>query len=330
MTSRERFRETMRYGRPDRVPYFEEGIRDEVLEVWRGQGMPPDIDLANMFRFDRLEEIETDLEPRPTFRRWPAARSELNAWRRRLDPYDPRRLPGGWHKRVRAWQGRDHVLMLRVHDGFFLTMGVGDWARFAEVIYLLHDDPQFVREAMTIQGEFAARLAERVLREVEVDAALFSEPIGGNDRPLLSPRMYEEFVLRSYEPLLEVLRQYRVETLILRTYANARALLPSVLKWGVNCLWACEVNVEAMDYRDLRREFGRDLRLIGGIDLDALRQGKGAIRREIMEKVVPLLADGGYVPLADGRVREDVPFENYVYYRQLLQEVTPTSMRLRG
>jgi hypothetical protein len=326
MTSRERFQQTMRYGRPDRVPYFEEGIRGEVLEVWRSQGMPPDIDLAHMFHFDRLEEIETDLEPRPPFRRWPNARSELDAWRRRLDPYDPRRLPQGWREGVRAWQGRDHVLMLRVHDGFFLTMGVGDWARFAEVIYLLHDDPQFVREAMAIQGEFAARLAERVLREVEVDAALFSEPIGGNDRPLLSPRMYEEFVLRSYEPLLEVLRQYGVEVVILRTYANARALLPSVLKWGFNCLWACEVNVQAMDYRDLRREFGRDLRLIGGIDLDALRQGKQAIRREIMEKVVPLLADGGYVPLADGRVRGDVPFENYVYYRQLLQEVTPMSI----
>ena len=76
-----------------------------------------------------------------------------------------------------------------------------------------------------------------------------------------------------------------------------------------------------MDYRDLRQEFGRDLRLIGGIDLDTLRRGKAAIRREVEEKVPPLLADGGYVPLADGRVRQDVPFESYVYYRQLLAEV---------
>jgi len=325
MTSRERFRETMRYGRPDRVPYFEEGIRDEVLDVWRRQGMPSDTDLSHMFPFDRWEEIEVDLGPRPAFRRWPTLRSQLDTWRRRLDPYDPRRLPQGWRECVRAWQGRDHVLMLRVHDGFFLTMGVGDWARFAEVIYLLKDDPQFVREVMAMRGEFAARLAECVLREVEVDAVIFSEPIGGNDRPLLSPRMYEEFVLSSYEPLLEVLRQYKVEIIILRTYANARVLLPSVLRWGFNCLWACEVNTQAMDYRDLRREFGRDLRLIGGIDLDALRYGQEAVRREIAEKVPPLLADGGYVPLADGRVREDVPFENYVYYRQLLQEATSMS-----
>ena len=76
-----------------------------------------------------------------------------------------------------------------------------------------------------------------------------------------------------------------------------------------------------MDYRDLRQKFGRELRLIGGIDLDVLRRDKKAIRREVEEKVPPLVVDGGYVPLADGRVRIDVPFENYVYYRQLLQKV---------
>jgi hypothetical protein len=113
-----------------------------------------------------------------------------------------------------------------------------------------------------------------------------------------------------------------VETIVLVTYANARALIPSMLKWGFNCLWACEVNIEAMDYRNLRRDFGRDLRLIGGIDLDALRRDKEAIRLEVEEKVPPLVADGGYVPLADGRVRSDVPYDNYVYYRTLLQKIT--------
>jgi hypothetical protein len=311
MTGRDRFRETMRYGRPDRVPYFEEGIRAEVLEAWGDQGMAPGVDLSLMFPSDKHEEIQPDLDPRPSFRKWPASRSELGG-----------RLPDDWSERIRAWRKRDHVLMLRIHRGFFLTMGVGDWHRFTEVIYLLNDDPDFVREALAIQGKFAARLAERVLRQVEVDAVVFSEPIGGNDRPLISPQMYEEFVLTSYEPLLDVLCRCGVDTIIFRTYANARALVPSILKWGINCLWACEVNVEAMDYADLRREFGRDLRLIGGIDLDALRRGKEAIQREIKEKVPPLLAGGGYVPLADGRIREDVPFENYVYYRQLLEKLT--------
>lgn len=81
-----------------------------------------------------------------------------------------------------------------------------------------------------------------------------------------------------------------------------------------------------MDYRALRKEYGRELRLIGGIDLDILRRDKESIRREIEEKVPPLLADGGYVPLADGRVREDIPFKNYLYYRRLLEDVISKSI----
>ncbi|MDY0039176.1 MAG: uroporphyrinogen decarboxylase family protein [Desulforhabdus sp.] len=321
MNSRKRFRETMRYGSPDRVPYFEEGIREEVLRVWHRQGLQQGVELSQMFPADRWEEMEPDLDPYPQPKRWPTSLSELEQLRRSLDSSSQRRLPDDWLEHLRAGKERDYVLMLRVHRGFFLSLGVYDWSRFKEVIILLMKNPAFIRESMFIQGEFAARMAERLLQQVDLDAAIFSEPIGGNDRPLISPRMYEEFVLKSYEPLLEVLRGHGVETIIFRTYANARILLPSILKWGFNCLWACEVNIKAMDYRDLRREFGRSLRLIGGIDLDALRDGKEAIRREIEEKVPPLLASGGYVPLADGRVREDVTFENYAYYRRLLESI---------
>lgn len=322
MKSRERFRETLCYGTPDRAPYFEEGIRNEVLEAWRLQGLPPDKDLSEMFPSDQREQIELDLDPRPKPVKWPTSRKDLIEFKRSLDPYDSARFPDDWSDRIRFWRTHDIVLMLRVHRGFFLSMGVDNWHRFREVIYLLMDDPSFVHEAMDIQAEFAARMTEKVLNDIEIDAAVFTEPIGGNDQPLISPRMYEEFVLKSYEPLFNVLDRYGVETKIFWTFANSRILIPSALKWGLNCLWACEVNIEQMDYLDLRREFGRDLGLIGGIDLDALRQDKEAIRREMENKVPPLLDDGGYVPLADGRVRADVPFENYVYYRRLLEEIT--------
>ncbi len=32
MNSRQRFLETMQFGHPDHVPYFEEGIRDDVIK----------------------------------------------------------------------------------------------------------------------------------------------------------------------------------------------------------------------------------------------------------------------------------------------------------
>jgi uroporphyrinogen decarboxylase len=322
MSSRERFRETMGYGRPDRVPYFEEGIRKDVLQAWRTQGLAKAADLATMFPSDHRERMQVDLEPRPKLVSKLDKIANLEKFQRRLDPADKKRLPRRWSRSVPEWQSRDHVLMLYVHRGFFQTMGVRNWRSFTDVMVLLMDQPDVVRKRMQIQGKFAARLTERILQEVEVDAVVFSEPIGGSDRPLISPQMYEEFVLKSYEPVLNVLRRHDADTICFQTYANARILIPSILKWGFNCLWACEVNIEAMDYRSLRREFGRDLRLIGGIDLDALRKDKEAIRKEIEEKVPPLIAEGGYIPLADGRVRADVPFENYVYYRRLLEKVT--------
>jgi hypothetical protein len=322
MTSRERFQETMRYGTPDRVPYFQEGIRKEVLEAWYRQGLARTLKLSELFPADRFEEIELDVKPKPEFKEFPSTQDRLDELYQRLNPNDPIRLPKGFHKKVGVLRAHDYVRILRVHDGFFLSMGVYGWKDFERLIYLLADEPDFVREAMMIKGEFAAKLADRVLRHVQIDAAVFSEPIGGNDGPLISPPIYEQLVLPSYKPVLDALIKNGVETIIFRTYANAKVLIPCVLKHGFNCLWACETNVEAMDYRDIRKEFGRDLRLIGGIDLDVLRYDKETIRREVEKKVPKLVADGGYVPLADGRIRKDIPFENYIYYRRLLEKVT--------
>lgn len=322
MNSRERYLATMQGATPDHVPYFEEGIRAEVYEAWRRKGFPPEVFSNAKFSTDLREEIELDLDPHPRPRRWPTSRADLRDFARRLDPDDPRRLPANWRELRLRWKNRDHVLMFRVHDGFFLTMGVGDWQRFHELMSLVHDDPGFVREAMEGQGEFAARLTERALEEVEIDSAIFNEPIGANHGPLISPRMYADLILPSYRPVLEVLRRHHVEVVILRTYANARALIPALLKSGLDCLWACEVNTQAMDYRSLRQEYGRDLRLIGGIDLDVLRQDFKTMREEVEQKVPPLLEQGAYVPLADGRVRKDIPPQNYLYYRKLLQKIT--------
>ena len=321
MNAQQRFIQALSYGHLDRVPYLDEGIREEVLDEWYVQGLPRNADLDDLFHYDRREEIDPDLEPRPYPRHWPRQPSDLRWFSRRLNPAGRSRLPKGWVKKVKAWQNRDYPLILRLHQGFFLTLGVGDWRRFYDVIYLTKDQPELVGGMLMAQGEFAARLAERILGEVKVEAVLFSEPIGGNNGPIISPRMYRDFVLASCRPLMEVFRRFQVPLIIMRTYANPRPLLPGMFELGVNCLWACETPEGEMDYRELRKEYGRELRLIGGIDSDALRIGKEAVRKELA-KVPELLSQGGYIPLLDGRVRVDVPYENYLYYRRRLEKMT--------
>jgi hypothetical protein len=149
MSGRERFRETMAYGTPDRVPYFEEGIRNEVIKVWRKQGLPENADLSGLFPGDYRERMEVNLDPRPDLGRWPTTTAELDTFQRHLDHQDKQRLPEQWSRRVREWQHRDHVLMLYVHRGFFKTMGVRSWPRFLEVMYLVIDNPEVVRRMMS-------------------------------------------------------------------------------------------------------------------------------------------------------------------------------------
>lgn len=321
MNSRQRFLSTMRYEKPDRVPLFMEGIRDQVFEGWNQPGIKTKSDLEQRFKYDQREEIYLDLDPYPALKDWPTTTAQLERLKHHFDPDDPARWPSDWAAQVDAWRQRDHVLMLRVHRGLFLSMGIDGWARFSDVMELLIEAPEFVRAFMTFQGEFAAQMTARVLRDVSVDAVIFSEPISSNERPLISPKMYEDYVLKSYQPLLALLPDMGVETTILRTYANARILLSAAVEYGFNCLWACETDSTAMDYLDIRRQFGSDLRLIAGIDLDILLRDPQSMRAELLRVLPPLLSQGGFVPLLDGRVREYLPFESYQLYRELLTEL---------
>jgi hypothetical protein len=322
MNGRERFLNILSFKISDRPPLFEDGIREDVLRQWRKQGMRKQDRLESLFTFDYREEIEPNLDPLPTPTRWPKSMDGLNKIRNRLNASDSKRLPDEWGDKVFEWKNRDYPVILRIHRGYFLTMGVHGWHRFIDAIQLLVDDPYLVEAWMDMYSQFACQLADRILSEVEVDAALFSEPIGGNHGPLISPSMYSSLVLKSYLPIIDVLKSYGVDKIIYRTYANTRAFLSPVVKAGFNCLWACECDPLAMNYREIRQEFGKDLCLIGGIDSDLLRQSKQDIYRAVIDVVPPLLAEGGYIPLADGRVREDVPYQNYVYYRNLLEATT--------
>jgi hypothetical protein len=102
-------------------------------------------------------------------------------------------------------------------------MGVHNWQRLQDVMIQLVDSPDLVRKMMMVKGRFAAALTEKVLQDVDVDAAIFSEPIGGNEGPLISPRMYEDMVLKSYQPVLDV---------PFENYRYYRELLRSIIEKG--------------------------------------------------------------------------------------------------
>jgi len=62
-----------------------------------------------------------------------------------------------------------------------------------------------------------------------------------------------------------------------------------------------------------RKEFGPELRIRGGIAKQPLVEGGKAIDREL-ERIRPLLEQGGYIPHLDHLVPPDIPYSHYCDY----------------
>lgn len=321
LDSQQRFNKIF-MGQGERPPLFPEGLREGVLKTWRSQGFLRRKKLETLFHYDRFEELDIATDLRRTYHDWPSDLQGLRDLRSRIDPEDPRWLPKRWKQRAKEWAERDYPLFLVVHDGLFLTMGIEDGASFKQAMVTIKKDIRYVEELLALQAEFEAGLAARLLREQDFDAAIFSEPIASHKSTLISPKMYSELVLPSYDPLLKTLRENGVEKIIWRSYANPRLLLPAVFEDDrFNCLWACESNSGEMEYLAIRKEFGSEKALIGGIDVDWLYDDLDLIPRRLERTVLPLLEQGRYIPLADGRVRENVPYPSYAIYRSALEAI---------
>jgi len=327
MNARQRFLETLRFGQPDRPPYYDLPIRDEVLERWYKEGFPRGASVAELFGLDHWElfgpreDVSLNLYMNKPFKGRLRTRADFRRLQRSYDPSDPQRYPPDWDEHVRRWKERDYPLGITAWRGWFQSLAVGDWSSLLDVLYLIYDDPKLLDEMTAFITDFTLAVIERALREVQFDYAVFDEPIASNHAPVISPQHFRRFLLPAYRRIIERLREAGIEIFIWDTHGHVGPLLPVCLEAGINCLWSGDSKVSSTDYVKLRARYGRRLALIGGIDLRVLYQDEAAIRAEIEATVPPLLASGGYVPMVDGRLRRGVPYRNYVLYRTLIQEL---------
>jgi uroporphyrinogen decarboxylase len=92
-----------------------------------------------------------------------------------------------------------------------------------------------------------------------------------------------------------------------------------MMEGGINCLFPFEVNGCAHP-AVLLNEYGKDLRIMGGVDKIELGKGPAAIKA-YLETLVPLVERGGYIPFCDHRCPPDVKPEYYIYYLDLKEKM---------
>jgi hypothetical protein len=323
MNEKERFLATMGGRRPDRLPVYDLEPYESTIELWRGQGMPQGTTFAEHFGIETHESVGLEIRSAPFYRGAPDLLDSEDAFDRHYDLDDPDRYPLGYEERCARLNREGRVVSISASGGgLFQMLGVGDWDSLVAACDALVNRSAYVEALLERTTDFHCACLDRVLSRVEVDYASLYEPIASNAGPLISPEMFERYSMPGYRRVLDLLRRHGVELRVFcTTGGDLGPLLPMLVDAGINCLWISNIMTEGMQYRNLRREFGSEMALIGGIDSRPLRGSRDDIRRTIDETVPPLLAQGRYLPCLDDRPRDTTPFAMYGFYRKVLAEI---------
>jgi len=356
LNHRKRFIGTFRFKDVDRVPDYEFGYWTETIDRWHAEGLPLDkrddreielylglegwdcgewLPIASGFWppvRGRILKREGDRETvddgiggiyvrtvstssPPHYIRYPLRTREdwerLNPF---FDPNTPGRFPLNWNEIVESYKDRDYPLGISVGS---LYGWLRNWMGVEGISIAFYRDPDWVAEMMDTLVDLWIEIIRRALRSVEVDCATWWEDMCYSKGPLLSVRHFEEFMVPRYRKVTDVLKEYGAEISILDCDGDITKLVPGWLKGGINCMFPLEARFT--DTYGLRETFGRRVLLMGGVDKMALIAGGKAIDKEL-ERLTPILKEGGFIPLVDHRCPPEISYSNYKYYLKKKRE----------
>ena len=237
----------------------------------------------------------------------------------RLDAKVPGRCPQGadLEKMIETFSQRDYPL--DVWCGSFYG-----WPRsfmgVERISVMFYDAPGLIHEMCEHIADFAIEAITPLLKRVQFDLVYIWEDMAGKTGPLCSPAMYREFMFEPLKRVTDVLHRHGVHNIVIDSDGNNDVLIPLWLEAGVTGLRPFEIAANC-DPVAIRRKYGKNLIIQGGIDKRALARGKEAIDQEVLSKVPWLCLQGGYFPQVDHLVPPDVSLENYTYYSKLMRDV---------
>ena len=373
LTERERFRETLLFGRPDRVPFQPGWPRESTLAAWHRQGLTESADWqAYLARVLGLEcwpaqagpDMGVSFRMIPTFEEkvlehrdghtivqdWMGAIVEISdrydytylrspkdfvtrKWHRfpvenrrdweekikwRYTAHHPDRFPADFVERCRAARGRESVLEITISGPFWQLR---EWCGLEALCLLMVDQPDFVQEMVAFWTEFVLQTLEPILRQVELDNVTISEDMAYKLHSMISPAMVRRFLLPTYQKWTAAVRGSGCPLISLDSDGYIAELIPLWIEGGFNACVPVEV-AAGNDIVAYRREFGKQMAYLGGIDKRAIAAGGLKMRAEVLRVVPSLLAGGGFIPSCDHGVPPDIAWPDYVEYARLLARLT--------
>jgi hypothetical protein len=245
----------------------------------------------------------------------------------RLDPDNAARYPADWDERVRTWTdpGRETVIAL---PGGSLYGWLRDWMGMEALSLAVYDDPAWFEEMVTTLADCIVGTLTRILETGgRFDACGIWEDMCYRAGPLLSPQHFKRYMVPHYRRMADLLHKHGVDVIWVDCDGSIDRLLPLWLEAGVNCMFPVEVGTWGADPVTYRRQYGKDLLMMGGFDKHILARSKGEIEAEV-HRLAPLVEEGGFIGFCDHRVPADVPLENYLFYLETVRRAWGKAVNL--
>ncbi len=356
LTDRERFNRQMHYQPIDRCFNMEFGYWDDNFKLWPffyENGVTNNDEADLYFSFDPTPRIEGEIWMCPPFEEQVIeVRETTQVWRDvngllaevPIDDHDtiPHYLgssittPDDW-RRVKAERFQlDHparqvnIAALQRQHPPDRTYPLGVWAgsmigkirdmlTFEGLTYAIHDYPLMVEDMVETCCQLVEQFLDQVLPHFRFDFAGGWEDICYRGGPLVSLKFFNNVVVPRYKRINAKLAAHGIDIWWIDCDGDVRPILPGFLESGINCLFPFEVN-SCTHPGDLLQQYGRDLRIMGGVDKMALGAGPAAIKA-YLETLVPWVERGGFIPFCDHRCPPNVAPDDYLYYLDLKEQM---------
>jgi hypothetical protein len=356
MTDRERFNAQMHYRPVDRCFNMEFGYWDENFTEWdlfARNGVRTNDEADVFFNFDRMRVVSPPHWMHPAFDSRVVSQTAttsimVNAegllaevprdghdtiphfikssilapedWKRvkeeRFRRDDPaRRVDAAG---LRALHPADRDYPLGVDCGSMIGK-VRDVLTLEGLAFAVYDYPDMVEDMVETCCLLVEDFLDQVLGKLDFDVATGWEDICFNHGPIVSVDFFRAVVMPRYKRIHRRLSAAGIDLWWTDCDGDVRPILPLLLEGGINCLFPFEVNSCTHPW-ELLKEYGTDLRIMGGVDKIALGRGPDAIRA-YLESLVPAVERGGYIPFCDHRCPPNVKPADYLYYLDLKERM---------
>ena len=176
---------------------------------------------------------------------------------------------------------------------------------FEGLAYACYDYPDMVEDMVETSCVLVEDFLDQVLPHFDFD---YATRLGGHllqERPdRLARLLHAASSCRATSASATSCTRHGIDLWYTDCDGDVRPLLPGFLEAGINCLFPYEVN-SCVHPAELLDEYGKDLRIMGGVDKMELGKGPAAIKA-YLETLVPLVERGGYIPFCDHRCPPNV------------------------